>query len=188
MKMNANLLKNGNVIRHQNKIYQIIGTNIIKPGKGGAYIQVEMRDLITNLKTNERWRTSDDVEKLITEEVKCVYLFSNNNKVTLMNNESYEQFEIDDELIKKKLILLEDGMHLTVEKVDGEIISIRFPKSIEVEIEYADGVVKGQTASSSFKNATTNKGLKILVPPHIKQGDKVLINSENFEYLEKSKN
>ena len=188
MKMNANLLKSGNVIRHQNKIYQIIGTNIIKPGKGGAYIQVEMRDLMTNLKTNERWRTSDDVEKLTTEEVKCVYLFSGNNKVTLMNHESYEQFEIDDELIKEKLILLEDGMQLTVEKVDGEIINIKFPKSIEVEIEYADGVVKGQTASSSFKNAITNKGLKILVPPHIKKGDKVLIKSENFEYLEKSKN
>ena len=93
MKVNANLLRNGNVIRHSNKILQVINTNIIKPGKGGAYIQVEMRDLVSGLKTNERWRTSENIEKLSTEEIKSTYLFKDSEKVTLMNSTNYEQFE-----------------------------------------------------------------------------------------------
>ena len=188
MKVNANLLRNGNVIKHQNKMLQVMNTNIIKPGKGGAYIQVEMRDLVSGLKTNERWRTSENIEKLSTEEIKSTYLFKDSEKVTLMNSTNYEQFELEVEIFKDKIVLLEDGMQLICETVDGKVINVKFPKSIEVIIEYADAVVKGQTASTSFKNAVTNKGLKILVPPHIKQNDKILINSENFEYLEKSKN
>ena len=95
MKVNANLLNNGNVIRHSNKMYQVINTNIIKPGKGGAYIQVEMRDLISGLKTNERWRTSEKIEKLTTDEVKSTFLFKDNESITLMNHENYEQFQLD---------------------------------------------------------------------------------------------
>lgn len=187
MKVNANLLNAGNVIKHKNKAYKVLNTNIIKPGKGGAYIQVEMRDLVSGLKTNERWRTSENIEKLTTEEVKTTFLFHDNEKITLMNNENYEQFELDIQIIKDKKLLLEDGMQLISEIVDGTIIEIKFPKSVEVKIDYADGVVKGQTASTSYKNATTTKGLKLLVPPHIKQNDKVMISSENFDYLEKSK-
>lgn len=187
MKVNANLLKNGNVIRHANKMYQVIGTNIIKPGKGGAYIQVEMRDLITGLKTNERWRTSENIEKLTTEDFKCTFLFKDNKTITLMNNENFEQFQLEISMLKEKQILLEDGMQLTCELVDGKIINVRFPKSIEVKLVYADAVVKGQTASTSYKNAETHNGIKLLVPPHIKEGDKIIINTENFDYLEKSK-
>ena len=187
MKVNANLLNNGNVIRHSNKMYQVINTNIIKPGKGGAYIQVEMRDLISGLKTNERWRTSEKIEKLTTEEVKSTFLFKDNESITLMNNENYEQFQLDISILKERENLLEDGMQLTCVLVDGKIINIRFPKSIEVKLVSADAVVKGQTASTSFKNATTQNGIKVLVPPHIKEGDKILINTENLEYLEKSK-
>jgi elongation factor P len=104
-----------------------------------------------------------------------------------MNNENYEQFQLDISILKERENLLEDGMQLTCVLVDGKIINIRFPKSIEVKLVYADAVVKGQTASTSFKNATTQNGIKVLVPPHIKEGDKILINTENLEYLEKSK-
>ena len=188
MKVNANLLRNGNVIRHQNKMLQIMNTKIIKPGKGGAYIQVEMRDVETGIKTNERWRTSESVEKLVTVEIKSTFLFLTNEVITLMNNQTYEQFEVDVKILKDKVKLINDGMQLTCEIVDQQIVNIKLPKNIEVIVDYADAVVKGQTASTSYKNATTEKGIKILVPPHIKQGDKIIINTENLEYVEKSKN
>ena len=188
MKVNANLLRNGNVIKHQNKMLQVMNTNIIKPGKGGAYIQVEMRDLKTGIKTNERWRTSESIEKLVTEEIKSTFLFLTNEIITLMNNQTYEQFEVDVDIIKEKVNLINDGMQLICEVVDGQIVNIKLPKNIEIIIDYADAVVKGQTASTSYKNATTEKGVKILVPQHIKQGDKIIINTENLEYVEKSKN
>ena len=188
MKVNANLLRNGNVIRHQNKMLQIMNTNIIKPGKGGAYIQVEMRDVETGIKTNERWRTSESVEKLVTVEIKSTFLFLTNEVITLMNNQTYEQFEVDVKILKDKVKLINDGMQLTCEIVDQQIVNIKLPKNIEVIVDYADAVVKGQTASTSYKNATTEKGIKILVPPHIKQGDKIIISTENLEYVEKSKN
>ena len=187
MKINANLLRNGNIIRYQNKILQILNTHTIKPGKGGAYVQLEMRDLENGTKLNERLRTSENVEKLATEEINSTYLYSKDNSITLMNNETYEQFEVPLSLVSEKKKLLEDGIQLVSETVDGEIINIRFPKNIEVIIEYADAVVKGQTASTSYKNAETSNGIKLLVPPHIKHGDKIIINSENFDYVEKAK-
>ena len=187
MKIIANLLRNGNIIKHQDKMYQVIKTSTIKPGKGGAYIQVEMRDIVNGLKTNERWRTSENVEKLNTEEVEATFLFINQDKITLMQNDTYEQIEIDASILKNKVNLLEDGMQIKVDVVDEKIINVNLPKTIEVEIDYADAVVKGQTASTSYKTASTKKGLKISVPPHIKQGDKIIIHSENLEYIEKSK-
>lgn len=187
MKINANLLNTGNIIKHKGKAFKVLKTNIIKPGKGGAYIQVEMRDLISGLKTNERWRTAENIEKLSTEEIKTTFLFLEKDKITLMNNENFEQISVNLELVKDKKLLLEDGMQLSIELIDEEVIEIKFPKSVEVTIDYADSVVKGQTASTSFKNATSSKGLKLLVPPHIKQNDKILINSEDFSYVEKSK-
>ena len=187
MKVIANLLRNGNVIRYQNKILQILNTNTIKPGKGGAFVQLEMRDLENGTKLNERLRTSENVEKLLTEELNCTFLFLKDNSITLMNNKTYEQFEVPVSLISDKTKLLEDGIQLVSEIVDGKIINIRFPKTLEVTIAYADPVVKGQTASTSYKNAETSNGIKLLVPPHIKQGDIIIINSENFDYVEKAK-
>lgn len=188
MKINANLIRVGNIIKYNEKMYQILGTNIIKPGKGGAFIQVEMRDVITKTKTNERWRTSDTVEKVITEDIETNYLFADAEEITVMRKDNFEQIKINKLLLAEKSKLLQDGMIITLELIDEQVTGIRLPKSIEVEIDSADAVVKGQTASSSFKPATTASGIKILVPPHIKQGDKIIINSENLEYIEKSKN
>jgi len=187
MKINANLLKVGNVIKHENKLLQVLDTSIIKPGKGGAYIQVEMRDLRSGTKTNERWRTSEDIEKVSVEEINVTYLFSDSENLTLMNNESFDQFTIKKSILGKKIDLLEDGMILVAELINNEIFNLKLPRNIKVEIESADAVVKGQTVSSSFKNAVTTNNIKILVPKHIKDGDKVLINSENYEYVEKAK-
>ena len=187
MKINANLIRVGNVIKYNEKMYQVLATNIIKPGKGGAFIQVEMRDIISKTKTNQRWRTSDSIQKVETEEVEANYLFSDNSSVTVMRKDNFEQINVDKSLLGEKSFLLQDGITIMIEYVDGNITTLKLPKSLMVEIDSADAVVKGQTASSSYKPAITNTGVKILVPPHIKKGDKVIINTENLEYIEKSK-
>ena len=187
MKINANLIRVGNIIKHQGKMFIILNTSIIKPGKGGAFIQVEMRDIISKNKTNDRFRTSDSLEKLATEEISSTFLFADDKNLTFMRDDDFEQLEIEKSTLENKFELLNDGMKVTLEYVDGKIINIKLPKTVEIKIETADAVVKGQTASSSYKPAITDKGLKVLVPPHIKQGDKIIIQSENFEYVEKAK-
>ncbi len=187
MKIIANLVKVGNVIKFKDKLLQVLNTNTIKPGKGGAYIQLEMRDLKNGSKLNERLRTSENVEKVIVSEKVVTYLYLQNNLVTVMDNSSYEQISVNESLLVGEKNLLEDGIQLVLDIIDGDIASIKFPKSLKVEIKSADAVVKGQTASSSFKTAVTTKDIKILVPQHIKEGDKIMINSENLEYIEKSR-
>ena len=187
MKINANLIKPGNVLKHKNKMLQVTNTSVIKPGKGGAYIQVEMKDIQSGVKFNERWRTSDSVEKINVNELEVTFLFLENQSLTLMNNQSFEQMTCDSKLIEGKEKLLQDGMKLSLEIVDEKVTNIKFPKNIKVEIKDADAVVKGQTASSSYKNAITTNELKVLVPPHIKEGDKILISSDNLSYVEKAK-
>ena len=187
MKMIANLIKVGNVIKYRDRVFQVMGTNTIKPGKGGAFIQLEMRDLKSGSKVNERLRTSENIEKLNVNEVNVTYLFSEDNMITVMNNENYEQLTLSDNLLGGNKNFLEDGLQLYLDIIAEEIVGIRLPKTVTVEIKQADAVVKGQTASSSFKNAITTKNIKVLVPQHIKEGDKIIINTENLEYLEKSR-
>ena len=187
MKMIANLIKVGNVIKYKDRVFQVMGTNTIKPGKGGAFIQLEMRDLKSGSKVNERLRTSENIEKLNVNEVNVTYLFSEDNMITVMNNENYEQLTLSDDLLGGNKNFLEDGLQLYLDIIAEEIVGIRLPKTVTVEIKQADAVVKGQTASSSFKNAITTKNIKVLVPQHIKEGDKIIINTENLEYLEKSR-
>ncbi len=187
MKIIANLIKVGNILRHREKLLEVLNTSIIKPGKGGAFIQVEMKDIKSGIKFNERWRTSENVEKITVEELEATFLFIENEMLTLMNNQNFEQISCSIKLISGKEKLLEDGIKLTLIMVDEKITNIKFPKNIKVEIKNADGVVKGQTASSSYKNAITTNDIKILVPPHIKEGEKIFINSEDFSYVEKAK-
>ena len=187
MKIIANLIKVGNVLEHKGKKFHVLNTNTIKPGKGGAYIQVEMRDIKNGAKVNERFRTSENIEKLSVNEMSVTFLFINDNFITIMNNENFEQSSLDKSLLSGNEDFLTDGMQLIVDIIGEEIVNIKLPKSITVEVKTADAVVKGQTASSSFKNATTTKNIKILVPPHIKEGDKIIINTDNYEYLEKAK-
>ena len=146
-----------------------------------------MRDLKSGSKVNERLRTSENIEKLNVNEVNVTYLFSEDNMITVMNNENYEQLTLSDDLLGGNKNFLEDGLQLYLDIIAEEIVGIRLPKTVTVEIKQADAVVKGQTASSSFKNAITTKNIKVLVPQHIKEGDKIIINTENLEYLEKSR-
>lgn len=187
MKISANIIKVGNILKHKEKLLEVLNTSIIKPGKGGAFIQVEMKDIQSGTKFNERWRTSDNVDKISVEELESTFLYLENDIVTLMNNQNFEQISCSTNLISGKEKLLKDGMKLILVMVGEQITKIKFPKNIKVEIKNADAVVKGQTASSSYKNAITTNGIKIMVPPHIKEGEKIFINSDDLSYVEKAK-
>ena len=131
MKINANLIKVGNVLKHKDKMMEVLNTSVIKPGKGGAFIQVEMKDIKSGVKFNERWRTSDNVEKIIVNEVDVTFLYIENNNVIVMNNKDFEQMSFSSSLILGKEKLLEDGMKITLEFVDEEVTNVKFPNNIK---------------------------------------------------------
>ncbi|MEM6781150.1 MAG: elongation factor P [Pseudomonadota bacterium] len=187
MKVNANTLSKGNVIEHDGKLMQVLSTFISKPGKGGAFIQLELRDIRTGNKDNIRQRTQETVERVVLDQQDFQYLYNDGEVFTFMNTESYEQVEIKKELIGDAAPYLQDGMMVTVEMYEGEALSIKLPDTITVEIVEAEPVVKGQTASSSYKPAMSDIGVRVMVPPHIDTGTKVIIKTEDGTYVERAK-
>ena len=186
MKINGNAIKQGNVIEHKGALWVAVKTSHVKPGKGGAFAQVELKNLRDNTKLNERFRSSETVERVILEEKKATYLYEDDDKLVFMDKISFEQKFLLKELIGDKSELLEDGMEVILNSFDEELISVDLPDTIIVEILDADAVVKGQTASSSYKPATLNNGLNIQVPPFIEAGDEVIIDTRNLEYIKKN--
>ena len=186
MKIIANLIKVGNILEYKGKKFNVLNTNTIKPGKGGAYIQVEMRDIKSGAKVNERFRTSENIEKLSVNETLVTFLFIDDNFITVMNNENFEQSSLDKSLLSGNKDFLSDGIQLTVEIIGEEIVNIKLPKSITVEVKTADAVVKGQTASSSYKPAKLKNGLNIMVPPFVEVGNKIILDTRNLEYVKKA--
>ncbi len=187
MKMNANLIRPGWVISNNGKQYSVIKIQLIQPGKGGAFIQVEMRDVATGLKTNERWRTADTVEKLNAEGMECQFMYVDGDMINFMNNETYEQFSIPVDVVGDKVAFLSDGQMLNVNFIEGNPVSVDLPKSAICEIAETDAVVKGQTASGAGKPATLTNGMKITVPLFIEAGEKVVVNIEECAYMERAK-
>src|SRR5690606_21181996 len=145
MKINANTIRPGNVIEHDGKQWAVLKIQLIQPGKGGAFIFVEMRDVKTGIKTNERWRTQDTVEKLTTEERKSQFLFAEGDTLTFMDNDTYEQFVLAREQAGEAADFLQDGMEVTVTTIEGVPAGIELPKTVTMEVVEADPVVKGQT-------------------------------------------
>ena len=187
MKINGNAIKQGNVIEHKGSLWVAIKTSHVKPGKGGAFAQVELKNLRNNSKLNERFRSSETVERIILEEKKASYLYEENDKIIFMDAITYEQKFIPKDLVGDKYKLLEDGMEVILNVFEEEIISIKLPDTVSVEILEADAVVKGQTASSSYKPAIIKDNIRILVPPHIETGSKIVIKTEDLSYVERSK-
>ena len=187
MKINGNAIKQGNVIEHKGALWVAVKTSHVKPGKGGAFAQVELKNLRDNTKLNERFRSSETVERVILEEKKATYLYEDGDKLVFMDAISFEQKFLLKELIGEKSELLEDGMEVILNSFEEEVISVDLPDTVIVEILDADAVVKGQTASSSYKPAKIKNGIRILVPPHIEKGTKVVIKTEDRSYVERSK-
>jgi elongation factor P len=187
MKIGANTIRPGNVIEHEGKQFSVLKIQLITPGKGGAFIQVDMRDIKTGLKTNQRWRTADTVEKLSTEQKVANYLFSDGDMLTFMEQESYEQFQLTRETVGDQADFLQDNMEVTIDYVEGRAVAVHLPQTVVMTLTEADPVVRGQTAASSYKPAKLENGRRIMVPPHIEAGIKVVVNTETGEYVERFK-
>lgn len=187
MKINANLIRVGNIIEHNSRQWAVLKTQIVQPGKGGAFITVEMRDIRTGTKTNERWRTADTVEKCNVEEKDCTFLFVDGEALTFMDQENFEQFNLSKEVLGESAAFLQDGMQVAVDFIEGSPVSVALPEKVVMVVVEADPVVKGQTASSSYKPAKLENGLKILVPPFIAEGEKIVVNTGDCSYVERAK-
>jgi elongation factor P len=187
MKQQANLIRAGQVIEHEGRRWTVLKQQIITPGKGGAFIQVEMRDLKSGNKTNERWRTADTVERLMTEEKEYTYSYTDGQNLVLMDPETYEQTHVPAELLGDLAPYLQDNMPVTVDLVEGDPVAIHIPATVTLEIVEADPVVKGQTASSSYKPARLSNGVKTSVPPFIEAGERIVVRTEDGSYVERAK-
>jgi len=177
--------KNGLCIEYNGELHVITEFQHVKPGKGGAFAQVEMKSLEKNTKLNERFRSSETVEKASLEETKFNYLYEDENNYFFMEPKTFEQVEIKKEIVGEQGKLLTESLEVTVSFYNENPISIELPNQVKCKIETTDVALKGQTVSSSYKPATLDNGLNIQVPPFIESGDEVIIDTRNLEYVKK---
>ena len=186
MKINGNAVKPGMIIEHKNDLWVVTKSQSVKPGKGGAFNQVEMKNLKNNSKLNERFRSSEEVERVRVDEEKFQYLYPQGNKLIFMNSTTFEQIELETEFVGEKMKLLSENDEVTLEIYDDTPIGIQLPNTLIFEVKETEAVVKGQTAASSSKPAMLENGLRIMVPPFIEQGEKIIINTEDLSYLKRA--
>lgn len=187
MKISGNAIRPGNIIQHKNRLWVAVKTQHTQPGKGGAYLQVELKDIRDGTKLNERFRSSESVERVRLDEKEYQFLFEENDGIALMDTETYDQIHIAKDLLGDSIAFLKDGMLLTIVSHEGEIVGAELPETVIMTITEAEPVVKGQTASSSYKPALLENGVRIMVPPHIDAGTKVVVNTADGTYLERAK-
>ena len=186
MKINAGEIRVGMLLEYKNDLWIVLKTQHVKPGKGGAFAQVEMKSVNKNTKLNERFRSSETVEKASLEETKHNFLYVDENNYFFMEPKSFEQIEIKKDIIGEKGKLLTENLEVSINFHNNIAISINLPNQITCKIESTDVALKGQTVSSSYKPATLDNGLNIQVPPFIESGDKIVIDTRNLEYIKKS--
>ena len=188
MKIDGNAIRPGMVIEHKGALWRAIKTEHTQPGKGGAYLQVELRDIRTGTKLNERFRSSEKVERATLEQREYQYLYPEGDSFTFMDNETYEQVTLNVDFIgADQAPFLQDGMTVMIEQHEGDPIGVQLPDSVVCEVVEADAVVKGQTASSSYKPGVLENGARIMVPPHIEAGTRIVVRPEDASYVERAK-
>ena len=185
MKITANEIKPGMIIEHKNDYWNVLKTQHVKPGKGGAFAQVEMKSVNKSTKLNERFRSSETVEKASLEEISFNYCYEDENNFFFMDPKSFEQTQIKKNIVGQKGRLLTENLKVTISFYNNEPISIDLPNQVECKIDTTDAALKGQTVSSSYKPATLDNGLTIQVPPFIEAGDQIIIDTRNLEYVKK---
>ena len=185
MKINATEIRVGMILEYKDDLWEVLKTNHVKPGKGGAFAQVEMKSVNKNTKLNERFRSSENVEKASLEETTFNFLYSDENNYFFIEPKTFEQIEINKDIIGEKGKLLTENLKVSVSFYNKNPITIELPNQVQCEIETTDVALKGQTVSSSYKPATLNNGLNIQVPPFIESGDKVIVDTRTLEYVKK---
>jgi elongation factor P len=187
MKINGNAIRPGNVIEHKNRLWRAVKIQHTQPGKGGAYLQVELKDIRDGTKLNERFRASEDVDRVRLDQKQFQYLYAEDDMLTFMDQETFDQVTLNSDMVGEPAVFLQDGMVVTIESYEGESISVILPDTVTMEVVEADPVVKGQTASSSYKPGTLENGSRIMVPPHIEAGTRVVVNTADGSYMERAK-
>lgn len=188
MKINGNAVRPGMVIEHQGKLWRAVKIQHTQPGKGGAYLQVELKDVRSGTKLNERFRSSETVERARLDQKEYQFLFSDDEKHTFMDNDSYEQVVLDGSTVmEEQAIYLQDGMQVMIESYEDDPLGIQLPDHVTLEVTEADAVVNGQTASSSYKPAILENGLRTSVPPHIESGTRIVVATADGTYVERAK-
>lgn len=185
-KINGNQIAPGAVIEHDGGLWVAVKTNSVKPGKGGAFNQVELKNLIDGRKLNERFRADETVEQVQLELKDFSYLYAEGDQLVFMDQESYEQIELASDFVGERAAFLQDGMKVTLQLYQGRPIGIRLPAQVTLEIVEADPVVRGQTAASSYKPAKLENGLRVLVPPFIATGERIVVDTTEVTYLRRA--
>ena len=185
MKITAIEIKFGMIIEHKNDYWNVLKAQHVKPGKGGAFNQVELKSITKGTKLNERFRSSETVEKAEIEEKKFNFLYTDGDNCHFMDNKTFEQISITKTLIEEKYKLLKENLEVSISFMDEKPLSIELPNNVECIIDVTDSAIKGQTAASSYKPATLDNGLKINVPPFVEAGDKIILDTRTLEYVKK---
>ena len=187
MKILGNEIKPGMIIEHRNDLWSVLKAQHVKPGKGGAFNQVELKSVKKGTKLNERFRSSDSVERVVLDEKKFNFLYEDENSCHFMDQTNFEQIAINKSLLGEKSKLLVENMLVTVQFYEDQALSVDLPSSVELTVKSTDAAIKGQTASSSYKPATLENGIDITVPPFINSGDKIILDTRTLEYIKKVK-
>ncbi len=186
MKINGNEIRPGNVIEHKGGLWAAVKVQSVKPGKGGAYAQVELKNLIDGTKLNERFRSSESVEKVRVDTRDFQFLFESGDMLTFMDNENYEQIELAREFVGDRAAFLQEGMAVTLEMWEEKPIGIKLPEQVTLEITETEPTIKGQTAASSYKPAVLENGVRTMVPPFVTVGERIVIDTTEITYIKRA--
>ncbi len=185
MKISANEIKPGMHLEYKDDLWEVLKTKHVKPGKGGAFNQVEMKSLNKNTKLNERFRSNDTIEKASIDEIKYSYLYDDGNNYFFMDSKTFEQINVDKKILGEKGNFLSENLEVTINIYNEKPISIQLPNQINCKVDTTDVALKGQTVSSSYKPAVLENGIKIQVPPFIESGDIIIVDTRTIEYVKK---
>ena len=186
MKMNGNEIRQGNIIKHQDTLWVAVKCNAVKPGKGGAFNQVELKNLLDGRKLNERFRAAETVERVRLDQKSHTYLYADGDMLVFMNAETYEQIHLEKSFIGDRAKFLNDGMDVELEFYEDRPISVALPDQVVLAVTETEPVVKGQTAANSYKPATLENGVRTTVPPFINEGERLIINTEDGSYIKRA--
>ena len=186
MKINGNEIRPGNVIQYNGNLWIAVKIQAVKPGKGGAFNQVELRNLENGSKLNQRFRAAETVERVRLEQKDHQFLFADGDALTFMDTENYEQIELQKEFVGERSAFLQDGMQVTLEMHEGRPIGIQFPEQVTLQISETEPTVKGQTAACSYKPAILENGVRVMVPPFVDVGENIVVQTEDLKYLRRA--
>jgi elongation factor P len=185
-KIAGNEIRPGTLIRHEGGLWLAVKTQAVKPGKGGAYNQVELKNVVTGTKLNERFRADQSVEEVYLEKKDFQFLYASGDTLTFMDSDTYDQIEIDAGFVGDQVQFLQDGMKVLVQTYEGKPIGIKLPQQVTLEVTEADPVLRGGTAAPSYKGATLENGMKIQVPPFINAGTKIVVSTDDGSYVRRA--